>query len=113
MKLTMTQSDKELLLKDLCARLPYWVFVNVTDPEDNSTIYDCLLNMDILKDISGETGHLNYKPYLRPTSSMTEEEKKEYRKLQYNVDVGMGDCPVYEYFDNVKSIDWLNKNMFD
>jgi hypothetical protein len=47
----------------------------------------------------------NFKPYLRPMSSMTKEEKEEYHKL----------CDNYYgiYFNSVESIDWLNKKMFD
>ena len=49
------------------------------------------------------------KPYLRPMSSMTEEEKKEYRSLQtWHNFHGMS-----WYSNNYKSIDWLNKKMFD
>ena len=45
------------------------------------------------------------KPYLRPMSSMTEEEKAEYHSL----------CDSYYgiYFDTVDSIDWLNAHHFD
>ena len=81
----MTKDEKQLLLKDLCAMLPYWVFVNVTDSEDNRTNYNCLLgtllSTDILKEVSSETSSLNYKPYLRPMESMTEEEKEELKNI--------------------------------
>ena len=66
----MTQKEKELLLKDLCARLPYGVKVqNVI----NGSIYDLKERLYCLP------GALttNFKPYLRPMSSMTEEEKAQ------------------------------------
>ena len=59
----MTQNDKHLLLKDLCARLPYGIFVY--DKIDNKSIYT----------ISYHPHIDNCKPYLRPMSSMTEEER--------------------------------------
>ena len=71
----MTQKEKELLMKDLCARLPYGFVVHRYS--DN-------------RDISFEAGELDdfahfieysegeeFKPYLRPMSSMTDEEYKE------------------------------------
>ena len=70
----MTQEDKELLLKDLCARLPYHPIVYVDE------------NLPHLK-LGGATRVWEYtavdkpcKPYLRPMSSMTEEENEEYIK---------------------------------
>ena len=80
----MTQKDKELLLKDLCARLPYGVKVKLGD---NPNIFDLEYRIkfaimygdsDKLEDILDIT---NIKPYLFPMSSMTEEQKKEYESL--------------------------------
>ena len=76
----MTQKDKELLLKDLCARLPYGVKVKLGD---NPNIFDLEYRIkfaimygdsDKLEDILDIT---NIKPYLFPLSSMTEGQKKE------------------------------------
>jgi len=80
----MTREEKDLLLKDLCARLPYGVkfqsenietalFVDTSDDEVwiNGTCID------------------DFKPFLFPLSSMTEEQKKEYKDLldnQYSFD---------------------------
>ena len=75
----MTQEDKELLLKDLCARLPYGVIVQGNEKyisEIDSIEKKCgiiyLINVDksLLID--------QIKPYLRPMSSMTEEERGQY-----------------------------------
>lgn len=68
----MTQEDKELLLKDLCGRLPYNVVINC---EDSDTKYKCFLTTDILNEILHEYQYYEYKSYLRPMSSMTDEEK--------------------------------------
>ena len=77
----MTQEDKKLLLKDLCARLPYGVIVNVKgfdyDYNDNLT--------QIYKGVSCSirvTTNMPYdieqvKPYLFPMSSMTKEQREE------------------------------------
>ena len=79
----MTQEDKELLLKDLCARLPYSLcvqdeygeidYINYNDVHF-ANYFDSILNGKV-------------KPYLRPMSSMTEEEfnkLKEYSGLKYD-----------------------------
>ena len=104
----MTYEDKELLLKDLCARLPYGVkvesvFINTDTKKRKSCgieVFDatCIL---MIRDGFGE-----FKPYLFPLSSMTEKQKKEY---QYITERWMYD-PSYSISD---STDWLNKNHFD
>jgi hypothetical protein len=80
----MTQEDKKLLLKDLCARLPYGVKVSFrgkTEVLHEAHIYQSV------QTIVGESGILydvdtpNIKPHLRPLSSMTEEEENEYRAI--------------------------------
>ena len=87
----MTQEHKELLLKDLCARLPYGVKFMF-----NKNIYTTK-GLDL---IVTDEGYWEYavnakdiapieidfiKPYLFPLSSMTEEEKEEYCQLQQRV----------------------------
>lgn len=69
----MTKEDKELLLKDICARLPYGIFVKENRESLNhiSTIYTFYYHPYID----------NCKPYLRSMSSMTEEEKIELYKI--------------------------------
>ena len=66
------RKDKELLLKDLCARLPYGVKIQY----DIYGIQDLTIN-ELNAYIKGAK---NIKPYLRPLSSMTEEEWEEYEK---------------------------------
>ena len=79
----MMQEDKNLLLKDLCARLPYGVKVNIPD-----LIFSSKNNIEILKEIfCGDDGEFRcndsgmlikyVKPYLFPLSSLTEEMLKE------------------------------------
>ena len=68
----MTQEDKELLLKDLCARLPYGTLVYAQNADD---WYDDEISTQVLSDAINEDYVI--KPYLFPRSSMTEEQKKE------------------------------------
>ena len=93
----MTQEEKSLLLKDLCARLPYGVIcVGVTyDLDDDGERYIPVKVRNILTEINNytlETASVKLdlisscrletiKPYLRPMSSMTEDERKEIEEL--------------------------------
>ena len=65
----MNKKDKELLLKDLCARLPYGVIVE----DRNGTHTLNYGNTELY------TEHI--KPYLRPLSSMTKEEYEELKEI--------------------------------
>lgn len=70
----MAQEEKELLLKDLCARLPYNIAIDCRDEDSRFT---CYLTTDILREIQNNTCYREYKPYLFPLSSITEEQNKE------------------------------------
>ena len=101
----MKQEHKELLLKDLCARLPYGVKISV-----NNNI-ESLQGINVLDNVVEYGSFLSsnieeVKPYLFPLSSMTEEQKKEY---QYITERWMYDSS-YSISD---SIDWLNVHHFD
>ena len=109
----MTQ-DKQLLLKDLCARLPYGVKIRLGDYDYQVCGYNSEKEMP-LKIWYYYNSNLNlksyidvyltdYRPYLRPMSSMTEEEQKEFEeiKLSYHFDE-----------DAYIVLDWLNRKMFD
>lgn len=103
----MTQTEKDLLLKDLCTRLPYGVKCQIQEDKHIHIGTLCRIEFD------NKNGHLldfvesiNYldcqfyisevKPYLFPMSSMTKEQYNQYIKYS-----------VYE------GLDWLNKNHFD
>ena len=107
----MIKKDKELLLKDLCARSLYNVKVLYNNKVFNvdyiSAIYE-EIKLDIPDDYTIDISEV--KPYLFPLSSMTDEEKLEYRKTQW---VYQADYCAPEYFDDLESYDWLNKNHFD
>ena len=127
----MTQEEKQLLLQDLCARLPYGVKCYV--PFENCTMeltgkrlnYFCFhkdaWGIDysheqevVIDPLNDADNNYIVKPYLRPMSSMTEEEVAEYKAFH---------CVAYEHtyfypqFCTVKNelnmFDWLNAHHFD
>lgn len=100
----MKQEDKDLLLRDICARLPYVVFMG--NKEWKRRKYQLTTN-DL--EYAMMTDDWENIPYLRPMSSITEEELSEYRALcRYHNITG---TIIYE--DTYKSFDWLNAHHFD
>ena len=110
----MIQEEKDLLLKVLCAMLPYGVIVyhpDYDEPETLDTIFTpgawneggirCTI------DDNWDSPHeIKYcKPYLRPMLSMTEEEHVKLKAAYDNGSNGL--------FDEYSHIDWLNANHFD
>lgn len=101
----MTREQRDLLLKDLCARLPYGVkgekytirmdgeFVPLIDVE-------VIIAEDIIT-LNGCPGYM-IRPYLFPLSSMTEEQKTSHNFLKHSA-----------YANPIKLVDWYNKNHFD
>ena len=109
----MNQEDKELLLKDLCARLPYKVKVNEATHGDFTLIG--LTNERVFTTCEIEGCHNdfpieNIKPYLFPMSSMTEEEQRMLDSMCNDVEM-MSRLTGLKMFD--KAFDWLDKNGFD
>ena len=114
----MTQEHKMLLIKDLSSRLPYAVHVqhisgvsgilhNISiyhKYDKNDNIYDVICYTDLFKDGSS-IGIEQFKPYLFPVSSMTEEQEKEYNNLNC---YELGCFPHSE-----EALDYLTKNHFD
>lgn len=115
----MTQSDKELLIKDLCTRLPYGVMCHANEINLDGELFFINKAYNIVSlcnyKASGEFDICpiaDIKPYLRPMSSMTEEEVKEFAALE-SIDVLGGDIKITIVELSVDAIDWLNKKMFD
>ena len=120
----MTRIKRELLFRDLCARLPYGVKVyGLYSPE--GSFYSKWHNGELIaidrtntKNPSFEVKFENpvpyrdycgieeIKPYLRPMSSMTEEEEKEYKHL-----TSCSDYTIFTTSDKV--VAWLDRKMFD
>lgn len=123
----MTQEEKDLLIQDLCARLPYGVKC-----ERYGKAYE-LVEIDIKRglvyvfrddwftptSLPYRIGSDDIRPYLRPMSSMTSEEK-EYFKYCYSLFepddyYHKGEYAKYMCIDDEfgENVDWLNKKMFD
>ena len=116
----MTQEEKELLLKDLCARLPYNPWVLIEFEGSNQEWKTTLQQEYCVGYISGKITKLysceiTVKPYLRPLTSMTEEELNE---LENVVSLSLYDSRDSEILNgktitNGADIDWLNAHHFD
>ncbi len=134
----MTQEEKNLLLKDLCARLPYGVECKLSDD-----LYGTICGIDIMPHETFVKTYINrdtfedkviedIKLYLHPMSSMTEDEIDEYRNLSdevigsygpyhhafiaHCVRLGIKPDNPHECVDdflNMEAIDWLNSHHFD
>lgn len=115
----MTQEDKELLLTDLCARLRYGVKVEYIKTKKQYRLHELsedgnyfsLLHETEPTGVCSELGieyegEQTIKPYLRPMSSMTDEEFSEMKQAYLNCSQDM----TYAIFGG---IDWLNKHHFD
>ena len=107
----MTQEHKEILLRDLCGRLPYGVKVlfenKVFSVDYISAIYE-EIHLDIPDNYTVDISDI--KPYLFPMSSMTDGEKEEYCQLQQRV-IYNSKGPVNE--DVTKYINWCYKKHLD
>ena len=112
----MTQEDKELLLKDLCARLPYGVMCDAYPWQQDKPrlLVECVPEYCgeeiVLKGLAGRHSfsEAKIKPYLRPMSSMTEEEAKEFDVISDNLLVNGTSTEIWNTV-----IDWLNEHYFD
>ena len=109
----MNKQDKELLLKDLCARLPYGVNIRATFI---SFTEDKLETRDI-KLTYYNAGYLDEhwieaKPYLRPISSMTKQERKDLRKMLC-WSFAPEDCPIFEQDFSVRTFYSYNEREQD
>ena len=126
----MTNEEKELLLKDLCGRLPYGVRCQVPTEDELSMVltgkrlnYFCFhkdsFGLDYSHEIEVVLDPWNsdkvIKPYLRPMSTMTEEELKEFTSFasqsmhRFICDTTNTD----HWYNNYEEEDWLNAHHFD
>ena len=124
----MTQEEKELLRRDLCARLPYNVICQVEFKEYGKYKSEIMLLSGIFTDEAyfttkdGSIYSNEYKPYLFPLSSMTEEEKEELKQehikdeklyIECLTMAAKGDSSMRGKVIIHYAMDWCNKNHFD
>ena len=107
----MKQELQELLLKDICARLPYGIKASYYGVEEECETWDEIEGITLDEDFGGYVDIGQYslpieriKPYLFPLSSMTDEQYKEYWELEHSGNM--------EHL-SIPALDWLNKNHFD
>lgn len=107
----MTEEQKQLLLKDLSCRIPYGVIVNV---DENHKVM--MESVTWYEEVSVDDGSNDLytisevRPYLRPMSSMTEEESEKYEEfLELQAEYTTGADIQFKY----NMFDWLNANHFD
>ena len=130
----MTKEEKQLLLRDLCARLPYGVklgFENsnvVLTPKDYCCFTWQLFTNKVFPEHDGTVEYgcqfYEYRPYLRPMSSMTKEELIDFREIVRRV-LSFTDSKVdFRYWHwninssidfniTMEAIDWLLSHHFD
>lgn len=110
----MTQEEKDLLLKDLSARLPYGVKIQVYYEEISGSGY---FDEDVWTVDNDEPFHVNdrwlenIKPYLRPMSSMTEDEFHDIIIIDNKRGI-FSSRHLTLHLDG-EVIDYLNSKMFD
>ena len=113
----MTEKEKDLLIKDFCARLSYGVKVN-NEIQGDFVIYGICENYIFARTTTSHADFRieNIKPYLFPLSSMTPEQKQYLKnRFCYDWDDDPHDlwkCQI-EIGDIDELIDWFNKNHFD
>lgn len=109
----MTKEEKDLLLKDLCARLPYKVKVEIKNVCKVCTLEEIDCSDDemsvAVKHENGELAGYDFdlaKPYLFPLESMTEEQREEWHSLMVRDAYGI-------LYHTIESFDYLYKNHID
>ena len=127
----MTTEQKDLLLKDLSARLPYGVNIEYTfkvthietNEEEILTKPLFLYSINTLDDmtVSGidDDGDQNIcffsevKPYLFPISSMTEEQKEEFNTRSLELQLKVIDDEIMYKKATEFEVDFYNKHHLD
>ena len=126
----MKQEDKELLLRDLCARLPYGVKIDVTYSKDSGSSLRARLCYEGINILTTnilwlfQQSEIYIKPYLFPLSSMTEKQKiecfkgtdielDEHNEIWSTFPISNSDIVLTNLDNWLKVINWLNKNHFD
>lgn len=120
------QKNKELLIKDLCPRLPYGVKIRIEYPflEEEEWHPEILCGLDLERGCIANTSIRleEFKPYLFPLSSMTDEQRKELEELGLGFYVTCQDIDddgymwnekVFQIIPCTETDDWMNAHHFD
>ena len=119
----MTQEEKQLLLRDFCARLPYRVIAYASEINKNGIITDVNVPYNMVNlTVDNDSGKyelvplFDIRPYLRPMSSMTDEERLYFHRNSGRVQILVDEeklitKPFYGY--TIHLFDWLNTHHFD
>lgn len=104
----MKQEDKDLLLRYMSMALPYGVVIKI---DSDGGMLDASYNMKLDAELLADLLHFedDFKPFLRPMSSMTEEEEKKYSLLCFDVSYYDEDTPKCSF----ELIKWLLEKHFD
>lgn len=109
----MNKKDKDLLIKDLSARVFYGVKVNIEKdyPNNPQVVERVAKDGEIIVDGIRAYDIYYYKPYLRPMSSMTEEETFEFIRISDSI-LRIGERKSICIL-SLEQMDWLNAHHFD
>lgn len=109
----MTQEERDLLIIDLCSRVFYETIIYIEGDwaDDERDYYDCILTLNKLQDFA--THDYILKPYLRPMSSITEEERSNLRAYCRTQEGIIYDIGVSGAINSPAIINWLNAHHFD
>ena len=115
----MTQEDKELLLKDICGRLPYGIkgivtfHKNMSETRDEVKIIDGKLYDRFAKFQDSWYDNVTIKPYLFPLSSMTKEQKEEFNTQSLKLQLQVIDEEIMYEKATEFEVDFYNKHHLD
>jgi len=111
----MEQDKINLLIKELCTRQPYDLKVVYDGKIKRVDYIEPQYNEIKLEGFNFTVGIEEIKICLRPKSSMTEDEEKEYHNLCIETEIEDRNTLEYKtvYYDTVQSLDYLNEKMID
>lgn len=116
----MTQEEKQLLVKALRGYFSYGVICSVVHKKDGRLVEEDMKLSGMFEDGNfyfldemGSTYSYKYIPYLRPMSSMTEEERNEYLSIKMQETERVALAEIYRPEAISEIMDWLDSHYFD
>ncbi len=105
----MSKQDKQLIIKELFSRLPYGIMIKDVEGE----VYEINIETVHLEHLIEQAKAGVVDIYLRPMSSMTEDERNEYLSVKMQETERVALAEVYRPEAISEIMDWLNKRHFD